>query len=211
MPISDSLTARSAAFETDMSFHLTLDNPSAWVRRFAPHIPVGRVLDLACGTGRHAKLLASLGHEVTAVDRDAQALAAAAAAAPGIHTLRIDLENGFNADMASLFAAGSFAGIVVTNYLHRPLWPHLLCGLAPGGMLIYETFAKGNERFGKPSNPDFLLGPGELIEAVRRFEEPLHVLAFEDGYVAEPKPAMVQRICAVRPFPGMMLDTFPLA
>src|SRR3569833_4360151 len=103
LPISDSLTARSAAFETDMSFHLTLDNPSAWVRRFAPHIPVGRVLDLACGTGRHAKLLASLGHEVPAVDRDAQALAAAAAAAPGNQTLRIDLVNGFNADMASLF------------------------------------------------------------------------------------------------------------
>src|SRR3569833_905514 len=114
LPISDSLTARSAAFETDMSFHLTLDNPSAWVRRFAPHIPVGRVLDLACGTCCFAKLLASLGQEVTAVDRDAQALAVVAAAAPGIHTLRIVLDNGFNADMASLFAAGSFAGIVVT-------------------------------------------------------------------------------------------------
>jgi len=192
-----------------MFSHLALDNPSPWIRRFAPRIPAGRVLDLACGTGRHAKLLASLGHAVTAVDRDAEALAAAAA--PGIDTLRIDLENGFNADMASLFGAGNFAGIVATNYLHRPLWPHLLAALAPGGMLIYETFAKGNERFGKPSNPDFLLDPGELLEVVRRVDEPLHVLAFEDGYVAEPKSAMVQRICAVRPFPGMMLDIFPLA
>lgn len=192
-----------------MSSHLALDNPSPWVRRFAPHIPAGRVLDLACGTGRHAKLLAWLGHAVTAVDRDAQALSAAAA--PGIDTLQIDLENGFNAGMASLFAAGSFAGIVVTNYLHRPLFPHLLCSLAPGGMLIYETFAKGNERFGKPSNPDFLLETGELLEVVRRSAEPMHVLAFEDGYVAEPKPAMVQRICAVRSFPGMRLDSFPLA
>lgn len=146
---------------------------------------------------------------MTAVDRDAQALSAAAA--PGIDTLQIDLENGFNAGMASLFAAGSFAGIVVTNYLHRPLFPHLLCSLAPGGMLIYETFAKGNERFGKPSNPDFLLETGELLEVVRRSAEPMHVLAFEDGYVAEPKPAMVQRICAVRSFPGMRLDSFPLA
>ena len=186
-----------------------LDQPSPWIVRFASHIPGGETLDLACGSGRHAKLLASLGHSVLAVDRDANSLAAAAG--PGISTLQIDLESGFTTEMASLFRAGRYAGIVVANYLHRPLLPHLLSSLAPGGLLIYETFAKGNERFGKPSNPDFLLAPGELLEAVRRFAGPLHVLAFEDGYVASPRQAMLQRICVLRSGPAMPLEQFRLA
>jgi len=96
------------------------------------------------------------------------------------------------------FEAGRFAGIVVTNYLHRPLLPHIFDSLAPGGVLIYETFAQGNERFGKPSNPLFLLQRGELLNAVRQAVELYHVLAFEEGFVDMPKPAMVQRICVVK-------------
>ena len=162
---------------------------SPWVRRFAPLVPAGEVLDLACGRGRHARLFAGLGHPVLALDRDTPALAATAGA--GITTLEIDLEID---GVPWPFDAGRFAGIVVTNYLHRPLFQHLCASLAPGGILIYETFALGNEAFGKPSNPAFLLRPGELLEMATAGH--LTVLAFEDGIVAEPKPARVQRLCA---------------
>ncbi|MES2899063.1 MAG: methyltransferase domain-containing protein [Pseudomonadota bacterium] len=165
---------------------------SAWVRRFASLVPPGEVLDLACGSGRHARLLAALGHPVLALDRDAAALALAAGS--GITTMQFDLEQ----DGAPWpFAALRFAGIVITNYLHRPLFEHLAHSLAPDGVLIYETFSLGNEVHGKPSNPAFLLAEGELLaQAV------LHgwrVLAYEDGYSAQPKPAMLQRLCAVGP------------
>ena len=171
--------------------HARLD-ASPWVGRFAAAVPAGEVLDLACGGGRHARLFASLGHPVLAVDRDPQALALAAG--PGITTLEIDLE----AEGACWpFEPGRFAGIVVTNYLHRPLFAGLLKSLAPNGVLIYETFALGNEAFGKPSNPAFLLRPGELLELAG--QGGLHVLAFEDGVVAQPKPARVQRLCASGP------------
>ncbi len=166
--------------------------PSPWVARFAPLIPAGEVLDLACGGGRHARHLAALGHPVTALDRDAQALALAAG--PGITTLQYDLE----ADGAAWpFAAGRFAGIVVTNYLHRPLLAALAASLRPDGVLIYETFAIGNEAFGKPSNPAFLLARGELLAAAH--QAGLRVIAFEDGFVGAPKPAMLQRLCAAGP------------
>ena len=162
---------------------------SSWVRRFAPLAPAGEVLDLACGSGRHARLFAALGHPVVAVDRDGAALAAASG--PGITTLALDLE----AEGAEWpFEAGRFAGIVVTNYLHRPLMAKLLASLAPDGVLIYETFALGNEAFGKPSNPAFLLRPGELLEIAAAGG--LNVLAYEDGIVTNPKPARVQRLCA---------------
>ncbi|QNA89933.1 SAM-dependent methyltransferase [Massilia sp. Dwa41.01b] len=182
--------------------HAPLDKPSAWVRRFAPCVPAGEVLDLTCGGGRHARLFASLGHAVLAVDRDPAALAASAG--PGIATFEYDLE----APGAPWpFAPGRFAGIVVTNYLHRPLLPALLSGLAPGGLLIYETFALGNEAFGKPSNPAFLLRPGELLELAGA--NCLQVLAYEDGVIADPKPARVQRLCAAGwayAFSGAKLD-----
>jgi SAM-dependent methyltransferase len=164
---------------------------SAWVRRFAPLMPGGEALDLACGSGRHARHLAALGHAVVAVDRDPAALAAAAG--PGIVTSQIELEA---ADAAWPFGPGRFAGIVVTNYLHRPLLAGMVASLAPNGMLIYETFADGNARFGKPSNPDFLLQPGELLAWARDHE--LRVIAYEDGVLDAPKAAMVQRICAVK-------------
>jgi SAM-dependent methyltransferase len=172
------------------------DTVSSWVARWAPQIPPGSVLDLACGSGRHARLLAGFKHAVTALDRDAQALAAAAG--QGIATVQHDLEAP---GAAWPFAPGSFAGIVVTNYLHRPLFGDIAAALAPDGMLIYETFARGNEMFGKPSNPDFLLNPGELLELAARGG--LRVLAYEDGVIALPKPARVQRLCAVGPDFGL--------
>jgi SAM-dependent methyltransferase len=171
---------------------------SPWVARFAPLISAGgEVLDLASGAGRHARHLQALGHPVLAVDRDAAALTLAAG--PGITTLAADLE----ADSAAWpVAAGRFAGIVVTNYLHRPLLGHIAASLAPQGVLIYETFSAGNAAFGKPSNPDFLLAPGELLAWAAQLG--LTVVAYEDGRSAVPKAAMVQRLCAVKAdFPRM--------
>ena len=149
------------------------------------------MLDLACGGGRHARLFAGLGYQVLAVDRDTSALKSAAG--PGIDAIQADLEAD---DAVWPFEEGRFTGIVVTNYLHRPLFPHLLRSLAPEGVLLYETFAAGNEQFGKPSNPAFLLRPGELLELAAKGG--MRVIAFEDGYVETLKPAMVQRICAVK-------------
>jgi len=169
--------------------HAPLAAASPWVRRFAPLVPAGEVLDLACGSGRHARLFAGLEHPVLAVDRDPDALAAASG--PGIVTLEADLEGE---GAAWPFAAGRFAGIVVTNYLHRPLLAQLCASLAPDGVLLYETFALGNEALGKPSNPAFLLRPGELLDMAAAAG--LTVLAYEDGIVADPKPARVQRLCA---------------
>lgn len=169
------------------------------MRRFAPLIPLGPALDLACGGGRHSRLLAGLGLDVLAVDRDPQALAAAAG--NRIRTLAFDLEQpGCESDPAFPLGEGLYAGIVVTNYLHRPLLPLLLSGLADGGVLVYETFARGNGQFGKPSNPAFLLAPGELLQVVfvHADRSRLHVLAYEDGYTDQPGPAMVQRICVRR-------------
>jgi SAM-dependent methyltransferase len=165
---------------------------SDWVRRFAPLVGEGEVLDLACGGGRHARHFAALGHPVLALDRDPAALRDAAGA--GIDTLLFDLEDGVS---EWPLAAERFAGIVVTNYLHRPLFGRLARSLAPSGVLIYETFSIGNEAFGKPSNPDFLLHEGELL-ALAAFNG-LRVIAYEDGYAAAPKAAMVQRLCAVGP------------
>ena len=164
--------------------------PSSWVRRFAPLVPeYGNVLDLACGRGRHARFLATLGYGVEAVDRDGEALAAL----EGIERItvrRADLEGG-----PWPYYGRTFDGIIVTNYLHRPLMPNLLGALGEGGVLIYETFMVGNERFGKPTDPAHLLRVGELLELVRkRFT----VVAFEQGEVDSPRPAMVQRICVRR-------------
>lgn len=165
--------------------------PSPWVRRFAELLPAGgRVLDLACGKGRHSRFLLAAGHPVTAVDIDVSGLADLAGEAR-LEVLDADLETG----AAFPLAGRRFAGVVVTNYLHRPLLPALVAAVDDGGLLIYETFARGNEAFGRPSNPDFLLAPGELLRAVAG---PLRVLAYEDLVVDTPRPAAIQRICARR-------------
>jgi SAM-dependent methyltransferase len=179
--------------------HAALGEPSRWVRDWAHLVaPGGAVLDVASGAGRHARWFAAQGHPVTAVDRDAAALAAMQDE-PRITTLVADLEGA----PWPLPDDAKFAAVVVTNYLHRPLFSSLLQALAPGGVLIYETFAQGNETVGKPSNPAFLLKPGELLDAVR---PRLRVVAFQDGFLAEPRPAYVQRICAVLEAPSAGIE-----
>jgi SAM-dependent methyltransferase len=173
------------------SGHAHTTEVSAWVARFAPLIASGaHALDLACGGGRHARYLAARGCTVEAVDRDAEALLGLSGAA-SIVVRHADLESG-----AWPYADAGFGAVVVTNYLFRPLLPLIAASLAPGGVLIYETFAQGNESYGRPSNPDFLLAPGELLGVARAAR--LRVVAYEDGYVEFPKPAVVQRIAAVR-------------
>ncbi|MCZ6862382.1 MAG: methyltransferase domain-containing protein [Alphaproteobacteria bacterium] len=165
--------------------------PSAWVVRFADLVPSsGTVLDVAAGRGRHALLFARRGCRVTAIDRDSEALAGLAEEA-GIETIRADLEDGSPWPLAGQ----RFDAVVVVNYLYRPLLPVLCDAVATGGVLIYETFAQGNEAFGQPRNPDFLLRDGELLEAV---QGRLRVIAYEHGKLALPRPAVIQRICAGR-------------
>jgi SAM-dependent methyltransferase len=163
--------------------------PSPWIVRWAGLIGAGAsVLDVAAGGGRHSRFLASRGLKVTAVDRDISALTAQ----PGIEAIAADLENGSPWPLPGR----TFGAVVVTNYLHRPVFPALLDALAPGGILLYETFMAGNERFGRPSRPEFLLKDGELLEWVRGR---LSVTAYEARMISEPKMAMVQRIAARRP------------
>lgn len=166
--------------------------PSAWVQRFAHLIPPpGPVLDVACGSGRHVRWLVEHGYAVCGVDRDAQAVQALSAIA---EITVADIEHG-----PWPLGERQFAGIVITNYLWRPLMPVLAAALAPGGVLIHETFALGHETIGRPSNPDFLLRPGEL--ASWALSTGLRVIAFEDGYEAAPQ-RFVQRIAAVREPPA---------
>ena len=171
--------------------HAAAHPSSAWIERFAPLVPAGGpVLDLACGSGRHLRLFHRRGHPVLGIDIDLRGVADLTAT-PGIELLAADLEQD---NPWPLPARRRFAGIVVTNYLHRPLLPSLLAALAPGGVLLYETFAMGNARFGRPSSPDFLLRQGELLEVARGR---LQVVAYEHGEVASPRAAVVQRLAAV--------------
>ncbi len=169
--------------------------PSAWVRRWSHLVaPSGVVLDVACGQGRHARWFHARKHPVVLVDRSQSAIESIASAIPAedCEAVVADIENG-----PWPFAGRQFDAVIVTNYLWRPLVPTLLGSLAPGGVLIYETFTQGNETVGKPSRPDFLLRPGELLELCRA----LRVVAFEDGFESGPSgqaPRFVQRIAAVR-------------
>lgn len=173
--------------------------PSPWITRFAPLVRgLGpsdgrprRALDVACGHGRHVRWLLAQGCHVTAVDRDAQALAALPAMHPQLTRLQADLENG-----PWPLPGQRFDVVVVTNYLWRPLLPTLVASVAPRGVLLYETFAQGNEAVGRPARADFLLAPGELLRACAD----LRVVAYEDGFLEAPA-RFVQRIAAVRELP----------
>lgn len=172
--------------------------PSDWVARWATMLPAGAaMLDVACGSGRHTALFLDRGHPVTAIDRDVSRLAPA----PGLEIVEADLEDGSPWPLPGR----RFGAVVVTNYLYRPLFPALIEALAPGGVLIYETFSTGNERYGKPNNPAFLLADGELLEAVRG---KLRVVAYESGFVDNP-PRVVQRIAAVNAEAGTLPAVIP--
>ncbi len=170
--------------------HHDLEPASPWVRRFAGLVaPGGAVLDVACGTGRHARLFLERGNPVVGVDRYNAGIVDLLGRAD-FEFVDADLEAGGPWPLGDR----GFAAVVVTNYLYRPLFSSLIDALAAGGVLIYETFALGNERFGRPSNPDFLLRPGELLSAV---EGRLQVVDYEHGEISTPRQAMVQRIAAV--------------
>lgn len=172
--------------------HLHMTAPSPWVARFADQIsPGGSVLDVACGSGRHSRLFAERGHAVTAIDLNIGALGELSTH-DLVTPVEVDLEDGSPFALAGQL----FDGVIVTNYLWRPLFGDLITALKPGGVLIYDTFAKGNEKFGRPRNPDHLLSPGELLDIVR--PRNLIVLAYEHGEVSSPAPAVRQRICARR-------------
>ena len=171
-----------------------LHPPSSWIQRWH-HLaaPGGRVLDVACGPGRHLYWLHAQGHPVTGVDRSPEAIASTLPLAQaGARIVQADIENG-----PWPFEDERFDLVVVANYLWRPLLPTLRNSLADGGVLLYETFASGNETVGKPSRPDFLLQPGELLQAFTG----LHVVAYEDGFCDRPE-RFVQRLAAVRKRPG---------
>lgn len=180
-----------------MSIEQHTQAPSDWVRRWGHLIPDrpggARVLDLACGHGRHSRWLMRQGHQVTAVDRDSAALASLAELGPWVRTLQADLENG-----PWPLPGREFEAVVVTNYLWRPLWPQILASLAPGGLLIYETFAEGQASVGRPARPEFLLQPGELL----RLCAGLRIVAYEDGFLNHPE-RFVQRIAAINAAPAV--------
>lgn len=174
--------------------------PSPWVARWAGLIPPGAtVLDIACGRGRHLRWFAARGHPVTGIDRDAGALA-------GLQGLGELIEADLEAGPWPL-AERHFGAVVVTNYLWRPLLPTVLASVARGGVLLYETFASGNETVGRPSRPDFLLDPGELLDLCHR--PGWRVIAYEDGFLTTPD-RFVQRVAAVRPDPQAVQHQMPV-
>lgn len=167
---------------------VNLTKPSTWVTRFTPLIKSGgKVLDLASGNGRHSVYMKNLGFDVTAIDRDHSAFCQDY---ENIELLETDLEN----EKPWILEGYCFDGIVVTNYLFRPLFPHIINSLSESGVLIYETFCRGNEIFGKPKNPDYLLSSGELFSA---FCKSLRVIAYEEGIFGKRTKSAKQRICAV--------------
>lgn len=175
----------------DVHQHHLVSEPSAWVKRWTHLLPVGAsVLDIACGHGRHMKWLTGQGCHCVGIDRSTQAIESASRYGTA---LQADIENG-PWPFSCKGEPQTFDAVIVTNYLWRPLFPTLLASLAPGGLLLYETFAYGNETVGKPSRPDFLLKPAELLQWCQNFQ----VIAFEDGFLACPA-RFVQRIAAIKP------------
>ncbi len=175
-----------------------VNEASAWIRRWAHLVaPGGTVLDVAAGSGRHSTFFAARGHAVTAVDRDAAALQSIAAVAT---TIVADLEAA-----PWPLPGRRFDAVVVTNYLWRPLLPDIVDAVAPGGVLLYETFATGNETVGRPVRADYLLARAELLGVAAG----LHVVAYEDGFLTDPE-RFVQRIAAVREAGAGPLDRYAL-
>ena len=192
-----------------MSQHESLEAASPWVQRWS-HLaaPGTTVLDVACGSGRHLSWFAQRGHPVTGIDRD---IATASARLPGAELVCADIESGPwpLAHSGEPKVLRQFGLVVVTNYLWRPLWPSILGSVAAGGVLIYETFAAGNETVGRPSRPDFLLQTGELL----RVCADLQIVAYENGTLTDP-PRFVQRIAAIRKVsvkaPQDVIASYPL-
>jgi len=183
--------------EADCGHRTSVASP--WVERFLSGVKAGgHVLDVACGTGRHLRLVLAAGLRATGVDRDVARLAEDICDAPGCALIEDDLEDG----EPPVFAGRRFDGVIVTNYLWRPLLPAIVAAVASDGILIYETFADGQEKLGRPRNADFLLRPGELIEAVHGA---LTVVAYEHLELAGPR-RRVQRIAAVGPRHGWISD-----
>lgn len=173
--------------------------PSEWITRFAPLVrPQGQVLDLACGMGRHTRFFSASKHAVTCVDKSQEATQSIADIAEAITA---DIENG-----PWPLAGRSFDGVVITNYLWRPLWPQILTSVKPGGVLLYETFGQGNEAHGKPSRPDFLLVPGELLQVCQGW----HIVAYEHGLLHQPD-RVVQRVAAIKPADSSPASMAPAA
>lgn len=168
--------------------------PSPWVEHFLTGVaPGGRVLDLACGAGRHTRLALMMGFSVTAVDRDTSKLGELAQDRR-VEVITADLEGGTPFPLAGR----TFDGVIVTNYLWRPILPVICAAVAPDGLLVYETFARGHEKLGRrPLSPDFLLAPNELAEAA--MEAGLVVMAFEQIREERSRPRILQRIAAVGP------------
>ena len=178
--------------------HLRITEPSAWVRRFSRLVPQdGEILDLACGGGRHTSLMLELGHSVLAVDKSTDAISERLGDRKKLEIIAADLEDGNPVfDNDGILEGRRFSGVIVTNYLYRPLMNGLVDSLLSGGVLIYETFGRGNEAFSKPRNPDHLLKPGELLDACAG---KLHVVAYEHGIDRTGElPGVKSRICAVR-------------
>lgn len=175
--------------------------PSVWIQRWSHLIaPGSKVLDLACGAGRHMRCLFEQGHTVLGLDSSAVALATASHWGT---TLQADVENA-----PWPLVGQSFGAVVVTNYLWRPLWPQILSSVQAGGVLLYETFARGHDSVGRPSRAEFLLEPGELLRVAAQGE--LRVVAYEDGYLSGPE-RFVQRLAAVREVPHSTPARWPLA
>ena len=163
---------------------------SNWVRKYISLIPSKKlVLDLACGSGRNTRFLLDQGYTVVALDKDISQLADISGEL-NLRKYKFDLETSAKFP----FNKQEFSGIIVTNYLHRPLFGDLINALSHGGVLIYQTFMSGHEAYGRPSNPNFLLKINELNDV---FANKLDVVAFEQGYEENPKPAVIQKICAV--------------
>lgn len=180
---------------------MTSPAASPWVQRWSALVPGGaRVLDVACGSGRHVRWFAARGALVTAIDRDAPALAALRSL-PDVELIEADIE-----EQPWPLAGRRFDAVVVTNYLWRALLPTIVASVAEGGVLIYETFARGNETIGRPANPDFLLAPGELLRAASG----LRVIGYEDGFIAAEPQRFVQRIAAVREGGAAPVTRYPL-